>query len=512
MGALVAVIAAVAADRLRPPPTTGFLPIGTCRAVDGRPGDWLREGRWAVRVVSCSPAPAGDPPAALRTWQLTFADGGQAEVAEDERLELLSPIRLRSGGTPRPSLEVDGEHAVSSRHARILRRIHARHRDLGLADLDETDDGPAGTRADRRHPRACRSRVVASATRHPWLAAAAATVACAGGLVAADAGFLGGFGFSPWEVGHTPSTPGRRALARHGHNDNGDVVPYVDLDQSTLARDATRRSRQARPSSRPARAASPGSPRVSSPTPARRSATPPSSYDPTFPGSHARSRTAPPSRSRPRSIHMPTDFNAPSGRPGVSVGEDLADQLLASTFQNMLLMNIGGQLRDWVMAKQASPHRPGEDGHRDGFCRRCADLYGAGNALVVWDKASREQPPSADQRRDLARGLRSLADLISADPPQRREHHPGCLEEGLYAKYRVERLDGQDQPGARHHGCRYFPLDLSHDPDGRAVAAIYASLVEAERPRMAQDLRTLVKRLQGGDEHPHVGEDGYADE
>jgi hypothetical protein len=40
--------------------------------------------------------------------------------------------------------------------------------------------------------------------RHPWLLAAAATVACALGLVHADAVFYDGFGLNPWQVGHTP--------------------------------------------------------------------------------------------------------------------------------------------------------------------------------------------------------------------------------------------------------------------------------------------------------------------
>jgi hypothetical protein len=140
-GGLVTVAAAVLADRLRPPPTTGFLPLGWCPAGDVGRGDWIRDGRWAVRIVDRSLAPTGDPSAALRTWRLTLADGGQVDVAEDQRLPLLSPVRLRGGDRPQPVLEVGGEQAVSPRHARVLRRIRARQRDLGLSCLDDGRDG-----------------------------------------------------------------------------------------------------------------------------------------------------------------------------------------------------------------------------------------------------------------------------------------------------------------------------------------------------------------------------------
>jgi hypothetical protein len=140
---------------------------------------------------------------------------------------------------------------------------------------------------------------------------------------------------------------------------------------------------------------------------------------------------------------MPQDFNAEKpGRPGVSVGEDLADQLLAATFrmlqvehvasllramaigadgggyvglaealredaatlsglaneqgidQAVALHEAGDGLAQWVKAKQASPHQAGEDGHRDGFCRRCADLYVAGNqAVIAWEAARQQEAP-----------------------------------------------------------------------------------------------------------------------
>jgi hypothetical protein len=77
-----------------------------------------------------------------------------------------------------------------------------------------------------------------------------------------------------------------------------------------------------------------------------------------------------------------------------------------------------------------------------------------------------------------------------------RSHHPGCETEGLYQKYRVERTDGTDGPGQRHDGCRYLVLDLTHDPEARHVAGLYASNVHHERPRFADDLLALLEELE----------------
>jgi hypothetical protein len=105
------------------------------------------------------------------------------------------------------------------------------------------------------------------------------------------------------------------------------------------------------------------------------------------------------------------DFNAVCpDRPGVSVGEDLADKLLAATFQIMLLVEVGGRLRDWARDRLASPHRPGEDGHCDGCCRRCADLYAAGNTTIsAWEQAAAQHAPTVDRFLDLAFRLRMAA-------------------------------------------------------------------------------------------------------
>lgn len=70
-----------------------------------------------------------------------------------------------------------------------------------------------------------------------------------------------------------------------------------------------------------------------------------------------------------------------------------------------------------------------------------------------------------------------------------REHHEGCVEQGVYAKYDVHRTDGADQQGGRHDGCWYFVLDPRHDPEAAYVLCLYAELIDGERSQLAEDLR-----------------------
>lgn len=59
---------------------------------------------------------------------------------------------------------------------------------------------------------------------------------------------------------------------------------------------------------------------------------------------------------------------------------------------------------------------------------------------------------------------------------------------GLYAKFRVERADGKSAPGQKHDGCRYFVLDLDHDPFSVAAVTAYADACRATHPGLARDL------------------------
>lgn len=66
---------------------------------------------------------------------------------------------------------------------------------------------------------------------------------------------------------------------------------------------------------------------------------------------------------------------------------------------------------------------------------------------------------------------------------------PGARgERGVYQKFRVERTDGSSAPGAKHDGCEYFVLDLTHDPFAEPALAAYARACTAKYPALARDL------------------------
>lgn len=60
---------------------------------------------------------------------------------------------------------------------------------------------------------------------------------------------------------------------------------------------------------------------------------------------------------------------------------------------------------------------------------------------------------------------------------------------GLYTKFTVVRNDGSSEPGAKHDGCEYFVLDLTHDPFATDAIRAYANACELEYPALARDLR-----------------------
>jgi len=75
----------------------------------------------------------------------------------------------------------------------------------------------------------------------------------------------------------------------------------------------------------------------------------------------------------------------------------------------------------------------------------------------------------------------------AALPP--RDLSKPAEQQGLFSKFLVQRRDGTDAPGEKHHGCEYFVLDVSHDPAARAALAAYASAVESTHPLLARDMR-----------------------
>jgi hypothetical protein len=53
-------------------------------------------------------------------------------------------------------------------------------------------------------------------------------------------------------------------------------------------------------------------------------------------------------------------------------------------------------------------------------------------------------------------------------------------ERGIYPKYMISRLDGSSEPGKKHEKCRYFVLDLDHDPHATPALFSYATSARAD--------------------------------
>lgn len=73
--------------------------------------------------------------------------------------------------------------------------------------------------------------------------------------------------------------------------------------------------------------------------------------------------------------------------------------------------------------------------------------------------------------------------------PEREPSRP-AEQQGLFRKFDVRRVDGSDAPGGKHHGCRYFVLDVDHDPHSVDALMAYAAACEKTHPELAKDLRT----------------------
>lgn len=71
--------------------------------------------------------------------------------------------------------------------------------------------------------------------------------------------------------------------------------------------------------------------------------------------------------------------------------------------------------------------------------------------------------------------------------PERDQAKP-AEQQGLFRKFDVRRVDGSDAPGGKHHGCRYFVLDLDHDQHAPAAMAAYAKACRATHPVLSAEI------------------------
>ena len=58
----------------------------------------------------------------------------------------------------------------------------------------------------------------------------------------------------------------------------------------------------------------------------------------------------------------------------------------------------------------------------------------------------------------------------------------------LFNKYTVYRRDGRDKQGDKHRNCRYFVLDVSHDPFAVPALRAYAEACKEAKPVLSAQL------------------------
>ena len=61
-------------------------------------------------------------------------------------------------------------------------------------------------------------------------------------------------------------------------------------------------------------------------------------------------------------------------------------------------------------------------------------------------------------------------------------------QQGMFRKFDVRRVDGSDAPGGKHHGCRYFVLDLDHDVHAQAAMTAYGISCAETHPELSADI------------------------
>lgn len=66
---------------------------------------------------------------------------------------------------------------------------------------------------------------------------------------------------------------------------------------------------------------------------------------------------------------------------------------------------------------------------------------------------------------------------------------------GLYAKFKVERMDGTSAPGQKHENCQAFVIDIQHDEFAPWVLMYYAGICEMKYPVLALDLKAKAKAI-----------------
>lgn len=108
------------------------------------------------------------------------------------------------------------------------------------------------------------------------------------------------------------------------------------------------------------------------------------------------------------------------------------------------------------------------------------------NALNLGGTCAIEQTPSASPEAAIERWNRRAPVSLPAFPE--RDQSKPAEQQGMFHKFDVRRTDGSSEPGGKHHGCRYFVLDLTHDQHAPAAMRAYAASCRATHPHLAADI------------------------
>lgn len=90
----------------------------------------------------------------------------------------------------------------------------------------------------------------------------------------------------------------------------------------------------------------------------------------------------------------------------------------------------------------------------------------------------------------LQKEIESLMPTAPAAPqafPERDTSKP-AEQQGMFRKFNVERVDGSDRPGCKHHGCGYFVLDLDHDQHAGAAMSAYGLACRDTHPELSAEI------------------------
>lgn len=89
---------------------------------------------------------------------------------------------------------------------------------------------------------------------------------------------------------------------------------------------------------------------------------------------------------------------------------------------------------------------------------------------------------------ELAAAVAEVEALFPASPTFPERADGKTAEQGIFRKFIVQRVDGSDHPGGKHHGCRYFVLDLDHDQHAHAAMTAYGRACAETHPALSEEI------------------------